>query len=279
MKVEIVPEYGGMIAQIFLEGKEILHTDYTQMEVAPMAAGGVPILFPFSSKTKNDTYMLNGRQYAMPRHGLVKNDAFAVSEAKEDHVRLWLENSPSWKERYYPFDFRLEIEYRLRDGSLEIVTRVKNFSDTAMPHYLGLHPFFRTTDKKRASLQQDMQLHYDYEHQEDLPGIMLGDLSQCWDEVLHSPAQGGFCFENEADGYCVYCSMDRAFEALVVYTMAPESICIEPWCGLPDSINTGRFLKWVEPGEQKEYQVRMHVESVAYSCSVRGSEISDNGAK
>ena len=32
--------------------------------------------------------------------------------------------------------------------------------------------------------------------------------------------------------------------------------CIEPWCGLPNSINTGRFVKWVDPGKTEEYGMR-----------------------
>ena len=83
-----------------------------------MAAGGMPILFPFPSKTKDDAYQFKGKQYHMPMHGLVKNDVFAVGETGENRARLWLENSPSWKAQYYPFDFRLEVEYRREKNSL-----------------------------------------------------------------------------------------------------------------------------------------------------------------
>ena len=262
VRVEIVPAHGGMIAQISLDGKEILHLDRRQMDTAPMAAGGMPILFPFSSKTKNDTYSLDGKTYHMPMHGLVKNDVFAVEEAKENFVRLWLESSPSWKAQYYPFDFRIEVEYRLDYCSLEILFRIFNRSEKAMPHYLGLHPFFGSSDKKRTALQQDMKVHYDYNLQKDDSEIALDDLSKYLDDVFHSPAHGGFVFENEADGYRVQCEPDKEFEALVVCSWVEESICIEPWCGLPDSINTGRLLKWIGPGEKKEYKVCMKFENL-----------------
>ena len=84
----------------------------------------------------------------MPMHGLVKNDVFAVGETGENRARLWLENSPSWKAQYYPFDFRLEVEYRLEKNSLTVLFGIENRGDEAMPHYLGWHPFFKSTDKK-----------------------------------------------------------------------------------------------------------------------------------
>lgn len=262
LRAEIVPAHGGMIAQIDLEGKEILHIDRKQLETAPMAAGGMPILFPFSSKTREDTYFLNGKQYHMPMHGLVKNDVFAVAEVRKDRVRLWTENSPSWKEQYYPFDFRLEAEYSVDGNCLETLFRISNNSQEAMPHYLGWHPFFKAKDKKNTSLEQDMQVHYDYGRHEDLQGIELKDLSLYWDDVFHTPLQRGFTFTNRGDGYRVACKTSPEFQALVVCSWVEESMCIEPWCGLPDSINTGRFLQWIEPGQTREYRVQLIFEKL-----------------
>ena len=256
LKAEISPDHGGMIVQIYLDGQELLHLDRGQMETAPMAAGGMPILFPFPSKTANDSYVLEGKKYGMPMHGLVKNDVFVLEKAEKDRASLWLENSPSWKFSYYPFDFRLELEYCLRNHELEVSVRVKNQSAKAMPHYLGCHPFFLSTDKKRTLLVQDMQVHYDYEKHEDLAMCPLDDLSKRWDDVFHTPKKGGFIFRKEADGYQVECRTDANFDALVVCSWVPESMCIEPWCGLPNSINTGRFVKWVDPGKTEEYGMR-----------------------
>lgn len=262
IRAEIVPAHGGMVAQIELEGKELLHIDRGQLETAPMAAGGMPILFPFPSKTKDDAYQFKGKQYHMPMHGLVKNDVFAVGETGENRARLWLENSPSWKAQYYPFDFRLEVEYRLEKNSLTVLFGIENRGDEAMPHYLGWHPFFKSTDKKRIRLWQDMRVHYDYVRQVDEPGIVLDDLSRRWDDVFHTPEKGGFILENEADGYRVSCEADREFEALVVCSWVEESMCVEPWCGLPDSINTGRFVRWIDPGKKKEYRVCLTFENL-----------------
>lgn len=262
LQVEIVPAHGGMAAQIYLQGKELLHINRTQLQTAPMAAGGSPILFPFSSKTADDTYRLGEKTFHMPMHGLVKNDVFAVETVETNRAVLWLENSPSWKEQYFPFDFRLEVAYLVHENCLDTVFSVTNKSEEAMPHYLGWHPYFKATDKKRMSLKQDMQVHYDYGRHVDNPMCEVADLSRSWDDVFHSPVDGGFELINEADGYRVRCETDRAFDAMVLCSWVEESMCVEPWCGLPNSINTGRLLKWIEPGETKEYKVRLLFENL-----------------
>lgn len=260
IRAEVVPAHGGMIAQIWLKGKELLHLDRGVLETAPMAAGGMPILFPFSSKTRDDSYVLDGKTYYMPMHGLVKNDGFAVKCAEADRVTLWVENSPSWKAGYYPFDFHLEVEYQLQGSALTVTFRITNKSQKAMPHSLGWHPFFKSTDKQRIRLEQDMQIHYDYKEHVDGSMCQLEDLSRFWDDVFHTPVKGGFLLENQADGYKIQCEPDEVFDAMVVCSWVQESMCVEPWCGLPDSINTGRLLKWIQPGETMECRVRLFIE-------------------
>lgn len=257
IRAEVVPEHGGMVSQIWLHGREILHINRVILETAPMAAGGIPILFPFSSRTKDDCYVLDGKTYYMPMHGLVKNDCFAIKSTAEDRIVLWLENSPSWKVQNYPFDFHLEVEYQLKGDQLTTVFRITNKSEQAMPHYLGWHPFFKSTDKRRIQVKHDMQVHYDYQAHIDQELCVLDDLSKEWDDVFHSPVNGSFLVENAADQYQVQCETDEEFDVLVVCSLIQGSVCVEPWCGLPDSINTGRLLKWIQPGETKEYTVRM----------------------
>ncbi len=260
LKAEITPSLGGMSAQLTLEGKKLLHLNRQQLQTAPMAAGGMPILFPFAGRTEGDSYLLQGKRYEMPMHGLVKNDVFAVSCVGKEEAVLWLEGSPSWREQYYPFDFRLEVTYRLCGNCLAVSIAVTNRSEEPLPHALGLHPFFRATDKKRTAFCQDMCIHHDYEKCKDEPGFAIQDLSLYWDDVFAYPRERGFIFTNLADGYQVRCEPDPQFEALVVCSWVEESICAEPWCALPNSINTGRFLKWVAPGETKTYGVQFFLE-------------------
>ena len=257
ISAEIVPVHGGMVAQLYIQDRPLLKLDRATLETAPMAAGGMPVLFPFPSKTRNDQYTLNGKTYYMPMHGLVKNAPFAVEKATENSVNLWIEENPAWVAGCYPYRFRLEICYTLEGDTLSAELRLTNRSDKPMPHYLGWHPFFYSSDKRNIYLEHSMQVHYDYEKCVDSGVQGKLDLSTWLDDVFHSPLDNRFTLTNVADGYRVECRFDQAFQSLVVCSWVQDSMCVEPWCGLPDSINQNRFLQWVEPGETCVYNMEL----------------------
>jgi aldose 1-epimerase len=49
----------------------------------------------------------------------------------------------------FPFAHTIEITYRLKDGGLEVNTRVQNMSSEPMPLSIGFHPYFQLTDSTR----------------------------------------------------------------------------------------------------------------------------------
>ena len=262
LTVEICSAHGGMVTQILLNGNPILHIDRAALETAPMAAGGMPLLFPFPSKTKDDRYQLGGKTYLMPMHGLVKNAAFAVGEVTADSATLWIEPSPAWLQQCYPFDFRLEVTYRVTGSTLHTTVSVTNRAADPMPHYFGWHPFFLSTDKKNISMTHSMAVHYDYTACVDRPVEGPLDLSTWLDDVFHSPAHHSFRLTNPADGYEADCTFSDAFDAMVVCSWVDNSMCAEPWCGIPDGINQGRFLQWIAPGCTESYHMDISLRSI-----------------
>lgn len=259
IQAEVAPDNGGMITQIWVEGREILHLDRTALELHPMAAGGNPILFPFPSKTKDDSYELNGVRYGMPMHGLIKNAAFGVEAMAEDQITLWIESNPCWCRSQYPFAFRFTVTYRVCENCVRLLAHISNLSGSPMPHYFGWHPFFKASDKTKITLEHHMKMHYDHINCVDGPAPAEMNLTKKLDDVFHTPELNEFLLRNEADDYEVRCVTDNAFAALVVCNLVGDSVCVEPWCGLPDSINKGRFVRWIAPGETERYEMRMEV--------------------
>ena len=51
--------------------------------------------------------------------------------------------------RQFPFAHTIEMTHRLRDGALEVATRIDNLSVEPMPVAVGFHPFFQLTDSPR----------------------------------------------------------------------------------------------------------------------------------
>ncbi len=256
---EIEPEYGGMVTRLQLDGKDILKFESGTLATAPISAGGIPILFPCPSKTKEDRYALNGKEYHMPLHGFVKNSAYAVKSVSQNAVTVWIDGGKSTREANYPFDFRMEIEYRVEGETLRVSAKITNDSDEKMPHYLGWHPYFLATDKTKLTLTHSMRKHYNYIECVDEETIKEIDLSQSWDDVFHDPQEKEFKLRNDADGYEARVLLDDAHSVLVICSVLENCVCLEPWCGLPDSINNGRYVKWIEPGDTQEYQWAIQV--------------------
>jgi len=265
LRAKIAPNNGGMVAQLSISGTDVLMFHESAVETTPMSAGGSPIMFPFPSKTKNDTYTLGGRDYAMPMHGLVKNSTFAVKHQADNAVTLWSDGSRSQKEANYPFDYVLEIEYRIVNSSLISTASVTNMSDVPMPHCLGWHPYFKATDKAALVFEHTMTSRYNYIDYVDEPTVTDIDLSKRWDDVFHTPEKKEFTLYNRPDGYQARCILDDAHNVLVVCSWVEGAVCLEPWCGLPNAANSGRFLKYVQPGKTESYTMALEIKKYIQS--------------
>lgn len=258
----VAPEYGGMVVGLEAAGRQVLRLDAALLSMAPMLAGGMPILFPFPSRTAGDAYRLDGRDYHMPFHGLVKNAAFALKESSPGHAVLWVDGGGSQREANYPFSYRLELTYRVAGRALEVEAAVCNASESRMPHCLGWHPFFLATDRAALEFEYHMRRRYDYVRRADGPAPARLDLAAPLDDVFFDPAAHEFALLNRPDGYRAVCRYDSGHQALVVCNTPERSVCIEPWCALPDSINSGRFLQWIEPGATGRHRISIEVEAL-----------------
>lgn|GEM_PF-1140366 len=264
LSARIAPDYGGMITHITMQGKELLYLNETLLECAPINAGGIPILFPFSGKTKDDAYMLEGKKYYMPRHGLVKNKSFAVERYENNRIILWTENERAAKSRNYPYDFQLKLIYEVKGNILGMQMEITNFSEREMPHYLGWHPYFRISKRSNAYFKHHMNVHYDHVNIRDDKVQQEIDLVKDLDDVYCLPDKNEFIFGDKKEGYEVKCATDKAYQTLVVFNEKEGSICVEPWCGIPDSINLNRMVKYIQPGETVSYPLTMEINFTSF---------------
>lgn len=100
-----------------------------------------PILFPIVGRLAGDRLRHLGQDYPLTQHGFARDRRFAVIEQAADVVRLELVDDAATRARY-PFEFRLEIEYRVATGLLEIVFRVENPGSKPLGAAIGAHPAF-----------------------------------------------------------------------------------------------------------------------------------------
>lgn len=100
-----------------------------------------PILFPIIGSLKDDTYYFEGKKYQLPRHGFAREKQFQVVDQSADKIVFSLkEDAETLKD--YPFDFELQIEYRLVEQRLEVHYKVENASQNKMYFSIGGHPGF-----------------------------------------------------------------------------------------------------------------------------------------
>ena len=262
LTAEVLPDYGGMIARLRVGGRDVLFLDESLLVASPFLAGGIPILFPFAGKTKHDTYEIEGKKYIMPMHGLVKNRTFAVKGQSECAVTLWVNADDAILSRNYPFFHTLEISYQMIMDALIITAHIENQSLQPMPHAIGWYPYFKVSYRKQTQFIHQMAIHYDYVHEKDLKAPEYIELDKDWDDVFCQPKISKYTLVNPPDGYEVRCKMDEAYKTIVVYTGKPGSVCIEPWCGIPDSIHNGRTLEWIPAGESRDYTLEYQLKAL-----------------
>ena len=123
------------------DGREIIwHGDATYWN------GRSPILFPITGGLWNGTCRLDGRSYQIPKHGFVRRRDWQFVEQGEDFIRFAIENTDE-ELKQFPWPYRLEVTYTLRERTLRTDLRVTNRSHhSSMWFQVGAHPALNLRD-------------------------------------------------------------------------------------------------------------------------------------
>jgi aldose 1-epimerase len=166
--VSILPSVGNVAFDMSVRGAQVLRFPYASVDEFKKAPrlSGVPLLAPWANRLDELGFFANGRHYLLnaglgnvrgprPIHGLVASASqWQVVEADADSRGAWVTSrldfyrQPAWMAQF-PFAHTIEMTYRLRDGALEVATRIENLSADPMPVSIGYHPYFQLTDSPR----------------------------------------------------------------------------------------------------------------------------------
>lgn len=214
-----------------------------------------PILFPIVGTLKNNAYQYNGKEYNLSRHGFARDNEFTVKEKNNDSVTFLLTSNEKTL-KIYPFEFQLELKYSLKDTTLLLEYSVINIGKNDMPFAIGAHPAFALSGNfKKYSLK--------FEKEEILVSTLLEDglLSDKTTDISLVDQElplsydlfknDALIFKNSASSYIdiiknnsPYIRVNLGnFPHLGIWTKenAPF-LCIEPWQGYADSINSNGNL-------------------------------------
>jgi galactose mutarotase-like enzyme len=103
--------------------------------------GRAPLLFPVVGKPAGETIRVDGRKFPMKQHGFARRMRFTPIEQGNTRAIFRLEASAETR-KHYPFEFTLDVSFRLDDATLCIEVTVQNPGDAPLPASFGFHPAF-----------------------------------------------------------------------------------------------------------------------------------------
>tara|TARA_R110000868_G_scaffold193786_3_gene438996 strand:+ start:4223 stop:5071 length:849 start_codon:yes stop_codon:yes gene_type:complete len=216
-----------------------------------------PILFPIVGTLKNNTYTYNNDTYHLSRHGFARDNEFKLIDQKEDSATFSMESSAETL-KVYPFEFELQLIYTLEDKSLKIQYKVINKENRRMPFSIGAHPALALPGAlENYSMQFELEepLVYDL-----LDTDLISNKTKTLSTIEHKVALNYPLFENDAlifktlkSNYLTIFEHQNPlirmhyedFPHLGIWTKNNASfLCIEPWFGYSDSIeSTGNIME------------------------------------
>lgn len=104
--------------------------------------GRAPFLFPIVGAVNHDTIHLDGRAYPMAKHGFARKSLFALIDHQADAATFRLAASGATR-AVYPFEFQLDIRFRIEGDALLTQVEIANLGDVPLPASFGFHPAFR----------------------------------------------------------------------------------------------------------------------------------------
>lgn len=132
-------------------------------------SGMNPTLFPIVGNTYNGKYTVDGEEYQMRNHGLVRYSDLECMENKSDSITFQLVSSEQTLESY-PFDFGYQVRYELEGPRVKIEYKILNSGNREMPFTMGMHPGFNCPLKEGEVFED---YYIEFEEEENLKQIVF----------------------------------------------------------------------------------------------------------
>ncbi len=117
-------------------GRDCLH------DGASFWSSRAPLLFPIVGALEDNTHLVGGVAYHLPKHGFARHSLFEVAETSAHRALFRLTDSEATRAEY-PFKFLLEAEFALDGAKLTTAVTVTNTDAKPIPVAFGFHPAFK----------------------------------------------------------------------------------------------------------------------------------------
>lgn len=225
-----------------------------------------PNLFPVIGCLKDGGFLYNGQEYKCPKHGFVRNNKnVKLVERTENSLTFRLMYSED-SLKIYPFKFEFNIKYSLEENKLNVEHIIVNKGDNTMLFSLGGHPGFNCPINANESYSdyflefQEAETAETWRVQEN--GLIGKETVPVFDEPKiinlhpHLFDEDALIFKNLNSKKVSLKSRKSKQVLSMIFNDFPylgiwakpmaDYVCIEPWIGIADSVDTDRNFETKE---------------------------------
>jgi aldose 1-epimerase len=245
----------------------------------PPAGAGI-VLVPWPNRIRDGRWSHDGVDHQLvisepaknnAIHGLLRNTEYRPIARERDSVTL---SATVYPQLGYPYLLGTAVHYELVSDGLKVTHYVENLGAEAAPVAIGTHPYLKIGGVPTADLELRLDAASHIEVDERLlptgevpvdgtewdfrEGRRVGDVSldDAFGEIASEDGQVLHTL-TAPDGRTVSIWADSEFEYVQVYTTTTfpgengdVAIAIEPMTAPAEAFNSGRGLRWLDPGEE-----------------------------
>lgn len=254
---EVAPSRGGIVTRFAVGDDEVLYLDpRTLADKTEKVRGGIPVLFPIAGKLEGDRYQAQGRSYPMRQHGLARQAPWSVVNVEAAHLTMEFRSDAATRASFpFEFSYRITVDVgRAGFRSLALETVVENLGTQPMPLHTGLHPYFLVPERDKDRFTVDVTAGTAYDNISGQTRPFDGNLNFDAELDLHLSDVSGTEATLHVPGKLPrHLSFTGFYSQIVFWTLTVKDfVCVEPWSGPGNALNSGIGLITLEPGETAE---------------------------
>jgi galactose mutarotase-like enzyme len=210
-----------------------------------------PVLFPMVGKLKNNTFLWKDKAYTINQHGFARDMEFECIESSNHAAQFKLCSSPETL-KTFPFEFELEITYRLNGNKLTQTYLIKNPAQEDLYCSVGAHPGFNFAgqiedysidiESKLPLVQTQLKEGLLTNNKKEIgqgKTIPLNAQSFDHDALVFEEVQFDTLeLRHQTNQHSVKIKApDFPYWGIWAPKNCNEFVCLEPWCGIADHEN------------------------------------------